>query len=102
MTKQTSLETARITNQTKSRHSTHPLHFPTKHTTARQNKQTTFNNYKYIIHIKTWKNVTPAHIKQNLKSIHTTAVSGKINRLVQVTALLINTSQAPLTKTQNK
>ena len=35
--------------------STYSLHSPTKHTTPRQ---TTFNNYKYIIHIKTTKYVT--------------------------------------------
>ena len=48
-----------------------------------------FNNCKYTTHIETHKNLTFAHIKQNIKCIHTTTVTTylitmEINKLIQL------------------
>ena len=69
-----------------------------KHTTTRQKKQNCIQllqRHRHIHH--NIKRVTLPHIKQNMKRIHTTAVTAhlstrNINRLIHTIALSINTS----------
>ena len=58
-----------------------------------------------MTHIKTHKNVTLAHIKQNMKRLHTTHVvitymSTRINRVIHASTPSVNTSEASITKAQ--
>ena len=77
---------------------------PTPNIFCRQKKQTAFNNYKYTTSSKHTK--TPhLHISNKAwntyilpQSLHT----GKINRLIQVTARSVNISEVPLTKAQRR
>ena len=85
----------------KSQHLTQPFHSLTKHISPRQKKlhSTTTNTQQ------TSKDITLAHIKQNIKLINTTKVTPflntrKTNRLLEAMASSINPTEASLIKAQ--
>ena len=66
----------RVTIQTKTQHSSHPLHKHTTYFNTTRLKNTLFNNYRYTTNIPTYPHtITTTDIRTTMRHIHTYIVS---------------------------